>query len=159
MLSALLPNPSSAIKRYLLTCIASLSLEVLCSVYPFIFKLYRITSSKKIEVDKIIDFSNESLLKLKKRKGWVMRKILLLSLICLGATAMENGAQFTALVRRHNIQGLLILCSMAAVGVKGLMENSNELCANDSYCWKVTVPAISTSLVLGGTLLYKRLKA
>lgn len=72
---------------------------------------------------------------------------------------MEKDAQFKALLRANNIQGLLILCSMAAIGLRGLMEHSDELCANDPYCCKVTVPAISTSLFLGGVLLYKKFKA
>lgn len=89
-----------------------------------------------------------------------MKKILLACCICVNAMPMEKEAQFKALLRTNNIQGLLIICSMAAVGVRGLMEQSNELCANDPYCWKVTLPAaISTSLFLGGTLLYKKLKA
>lgn len=88
-----------------------------------------------------------------------MKKILLACCICVNTMPMEKEAQFKALLRTNNIQGLLIICSMAAVGLKGLMEHSNGLCSNDPYCWKVTVPAISTSLFLGGTLLYKKLKA
>lgn len=83
-------------------------------------------------------------------------KIILLSVLSLNAFASEKEVH-NALMRWHNIQGLVILCSMAVVGVNGLVQNADKICSDDPFCWKVTVPALTMPLVIGGSLLYKRL--
>jgi hypothetical protein len=107
-------------------------------------------------VDQIIDFSNESLLKLKKKERLVMNKILILGLfLYFGLTGSER--EVRNLIRRQDDQTLGFMFAMVAIGAHGLFKNSEQVCSPENpYCWKVLAPMLVVP-VMGGCLLYKKI--
>lgn len=85
-----------------------------------------------------------------------MKSILLLGML-LSLTLFGSEHEVRNLLQRQNDQTIGLLFAMTAIGIHGLIKNSEQICSSDNpYCWKIMAPLVSLPL-LGGYLIYKRI--